>query len=118
MQHEKRNPERLPIKDGRMWSDMPIKITDITKSDSVNAVGNIIFTYNIVDAKGVVIASESSVISVNYNSADMKDIAASFIKDTETKEYEALQKVKADKFDVAALKAEVEKRILEKEVIK
>ena len=99
---------------------MAIKTKEITKSDSVNAVGNIIFSFNIVDEKGVVIASETSTMSVNFNNVDMKDIAESLmcnlhrLKDAENREYALIQKAKVDKFDVVELKAEIDKQIAEK----
>ena len=98
---------------------MPIKIKEITKGDSVNAVGNIVFAYDVVDEKGTVLASETSTMSVNYNSADMKEIASCLLKDAESKEYDAMQKSKADKFDIVELKTEIEKQIttLDKAVI-
>lgn len=96
---------------------MPIKAIEITKGDSVNAVGNVIFAYYFVDEKGIVISSETSTMSVNYDNADMKDIAESLLKDAESKEYEAIQKAKADKFDLEALKAEIEKLITAKAVV-
>jgi nitrogen fixation/metabolism regulation signal transduction histidine kinase len=95
---------------------MPIKIGEITKGESVNAIGNIVFAYDIVDDKGIVIASEASTISVNYDNIDMKSIASDLIKNAQAKEYEALQKAKADKFDTIALKAEIEKQLLDIEV--
>ena len=97
---------------------MPIKLIEITKSDSSNAVGNIIFTYSVVDKDGVPITKELliSTISVNYNAPDMKDIAASFLCDAESQEYEVKQKAKADKFSTDELKIEIEKQISNKVV--
>ena len=96
---------------------MPIKIKEITKGDSVNVVGNIIFTFNIIDEKGNILSSETSTISVNYDYADIKEIATDLLKDAESKEYNAMQKSKADKFDIVELKAEIEKQISAKAVI-
>ena len=93
---------------------MVIKISEIVKSESVNAVGNITFTYNIVDAKGVIVASETTVMSINFDNVDMKQIAMDFLADAETKEYEARQKAKADNLDIEKLKIEIEKQIIEK----
>lgn len=93
---------------------MPIKIKELTKGDSSNAVGNIHFGYDIVDENGEILISETSIISINYDNADIKDIAESLLKDADAKEYEAKQKAKADKFDIELLKAEIEKQIAEK----
>jgi hypothetical protein len=97
---------------------MPIKIIEITKSDSSNAVGNMIFIYNIVDEKGVSITKEPlvSTISVNYDNAGIKDIAKSFLRDAEYQEYEVKQKTKVDQFSVAELKIEIEKQMSVKAV--
>ena len=97
---------------------MPIKIGEITKGDSVNAVGNLMFSYDIVDKEGVVLASETSTISVSYDNIDIKEIASDLIKNAQAKEYEAMQKAKADKFDTTALKAEIEKQLLGIEAVK
>ena len=97
---------------------MPIKITEITKSDSSNAVGNMIFIYSIVDEKGVSITKEPlvSTISVNYGNADIKGIAESFLRDAKYQEYEVKQKTKVDQFSVAELKIEIEKQMSVKAV--
>ena len=93
---------------------MPIKSKEITKSDSINAVGNLIFSYDLVDETGIVLASETSTMSVNFNNPDMKEIAEFLLKDVENREYELMQKAKVDKFDVVELKAEIDKQIAEK----
>jgi len=93
---------------------MAIKSKNITKGDSVNAVGNLIYSYDIVDIKTQVIASGTSTMSVNFNDADMKDIAESLLKDAENREYELMQKAKVNNFDTEALKVEIDKLIAEK----
>ena len=97
---------------------MAIKLIEITKGFSTNAVGDIIFTYNVVDDKGVPIIQEplSSTMSANYDNADIKDIAGCLLRDAESKEYEVMRQVKAAKFDVEELKTEIEKRIAEKTI--
>jgi len=95
---------------------MPIKIIEITKSDSVNAVGNIIFTFNIVDEKGSILSSETTIMSVNYGNADIKGIAESFLRDAKYQEYEVKQKTKVDQFSVDELKIEIEKQMSVKAV--
>jgi hypothetical protein len=95
---------------------MPIKAIDITKGDSINAIGNLIFAFDVLDKNGILITSETSTISVSYDGIDIKSIATDLIKDAQAKEYEALQKAKADKFDLVALKAEIDKLITAKAV--
>ena len=95
---------------------MPIKIIEITKSDSVNAVGNIIFTFNIVDEKGSILSSETTIMSVNYGNADIKGIAESFLRDAKYQEYEVKQKTKVDQFSVDEFKIEIEKQMSVKAV--
>ena len=97
---------------------MPIKAIEITKGDSVNAIGNIVFDFDVLDKIGLLITSETSTISVSYNGIDVKSIATDLIKNSQAKEYEALQKAKVDKFDTTALKTEIEKQLASIEAVK
>ena len=96
---------------------MLIKLTEITKGDAINAVGNINFIYDIVDDKGVLLGSSTSTISVNYDNIDIVQLAIDLIADAESKIYEIGQKVKVDKFDLIVLQSEIEKQISAKVVI-
>lgn len=95
---------------------MPIKLTEITKGDSINSVGNIHFSYDVTDKAGNVVSSATTTISVSYNNCNIITIAEDLIRDAEAKEYEAIQKGQFDKFDIIALKVEVEKQITAKAV--